>query len=61
MRHCTSCERDLPEDAFYDHDKRKLEEAERLINQEKEAASSAEEAAQGRRESLELDTKKGRP
>jgi exonuclease SbcC len=42
----------------YDRDKRKLEEAERLINQEKEAVSRAEEAAQGLRHSLENDNQK---
>jgi len=42
----------------YDRDQRKLEEAERLINQEKEAASRAEEAARGLRHSLEIDNKK---
>ena len=42
----------------YDHDYRRLEEASRLINQEKEAASRAEESAQGLRHSLELDNQK---
>ncbi len=42
----------------YDHDKRRLEEAERLISQEKEAASKAEYAAQGLRRNLELDNQK---
>jgi exonuclease SbcC len=42
----------------YDHDERKLEEAERLINQEKEAVSRAEEAAQALRDSLKLDNQK---
>jgi len=39
--------------------KRKLEEADRLINQEREAASRAEEAAQELRHSLESDIQKG--
>jgi len=38
--------------------KRKLEEADRLISQEKEAASRAEEAAQELRHSLEVDNQK---
>jgi len=42
----------------YERDKRKLEEAKRLINQEKEAVSRAEEWAQGLRHSLELDNQK---
>ncbi len=42
----------------YEEPKRKLEEADRLIIQEKEAASRAEEAAQELRRSLELDTEK---
>ncbi len=42
----------------YDRDQRRLEEAERLINQEKEAVSSAEEAALGLRDSLKLDNQK---
>ena len=42
----------------YEHDRHKLEEAARLINQEKEAASRAEEAAQGLHSSLELDNRK---
>jgi exonuclease SbcC len=42
----------------YDHDKRKLEEAARLINQEKEAASRAEEEAQELRDRLEKDNQK---
>ncbi len=42
----------------YERDKRKLEEAESLINQEEEAASRAEEAAQGLRDSLKLDNQK---
>jgi len=43
----------------YEEPKRKLEEAERLINQEREAASQAEEAVQELRHSLEIDTQKG--
>ena len=39
----------------YDRAQRKLEDADRLINQEKEAAASAEEAAQKLRQSLETD------
>jgi exonuclease SbcC len=39
----------------YDHDKRKLEEAERLIKQEKEAAARAGEAIQERQDSLKSD------
>jgi exonuclease SbcC len=42
----------------YEHDRRKLEEAERLINQEKEAASRAEESAQGLHNTLKLDNQK---
>ncbi len=42
----------------YDSDQRKLEEAERLINQEKEAVSSAGEAVLGLRDSLKLDNQK---
>ncbi|MFC1979558.1 AAA family ATPase [Chloroflexota bacterium] len=42
----------------YEGPKRKLEEADSLINQEKEAVSRAEEAALELRGSLELDTKK---
>ena len=42
----------------YDHDKQKLEEAERLISQEKEAVARAEEAAQGLQDSLKLDNQK---
>jgi len=39
----------------YDHSKRKLEEAERLIGQEREATSSAEEVVQKLRHGLETD------
>jgi len=42
----------------YDHSKRKLDEADRHINQEKEAASRAEEARQKLRHSLEADNQK---
>ena len=42
----------------YENLKRKLEEADKFINQEKEAASRAEEAAQELRRSLEVDTQK---
>lgn len=42
----------------YDQDRRRLEEAARLINQEREAASRAEEAVQGLRHSLEQDNQK---
>ena len=42
----------------YEAAKRKLEEADRLINQEKEAASGAEQAAQELRHSLEVDNQK---
>jgi len=42
----------------YEDPKRRLEEADRLINQEKEAVSRAEEGAQELRRSLELDTQK---
>lgn len=42
----------------YEEPKRRLEEADRLINQEKEAASRAEEAAQELRHSLEADSQK---
>jgi len=42
----------------YETAKRKLEEADRLINQEKESASSAEHAAQELRHSLEVDNQK---
>jgi len=42
----------------YENPKRKLEEADRLINQEKEAASRAEQAAQELRHSLEVDNQK---
>ena len=42
----------------YEGLKRKLEEADRLISQEKEAASRAEEAAQELRHSLEVDNQK---
>jgi len=44
----------------YENLKRKLEEADRLINQEKEAASRAEEAAQELRRNLEVDSQKRR-
>ncbi len=43
----------------YENPKRKLEEADRLVNQEKEAASRAEQAAQELRLSLEADNQKG--
>jgi exonuclease SbcC len=42
----------------YEEPKRKLEEADRLINQEKESASRAEEAAQELRHRLEVDEPK---
>jgi len=42
----------------YERDKNALDEAERLINQEKEAAARAGEAAQGLRDSLKLDNEK---
>jgi exonuclease SbcC len=42
----------------YEHDKRRLEEAARLIHQEKEAVSRAEEEVQGKRNSLESDSQK---
>ncbi|MBA7697515.1 hypothetical protein ES703_106182 [subsurface metagenome] len=42
----------------YEEPKRRLEEADRLINQEKEAASRVEEAAQELRHSLEVDSQK---
>ncbi len=42
----------------FDHDQRRLEEAARLINQEKDAALRAEESARERRESLERDNKR---
>ena len=42
----------------YETPKRKLEEADRLIAQEKEAASRAEAAAQELRNSLEVDNQK---
>ncbi len=42
----------------YENPKRKLEEADRLINREKEAASRAEVAAQELRHSLEVDNQK---
>jgi len=42
----------------YENPKRKLEEADRLINQEKEAASRAEQAAQELHQSLEADSQK---
>ena len=42
----------------YEAPKRMLEEADRLINQEKEAASRAEEAAQELRHSLKVDNQK---
>ncbi len=42
----------------YENPKRKLEEADRLINQEKEALSCAEEAAQELHHSLEVDNQK---
>ena len=42
----------------YERDKNTLDEAERLINQEKEAAARAGEAAQGLRDSLKLDNEK---
>jgi len=42
----------------YENPKRKLEEADRLINQEKEAASRAEQAIQDLRLSLEADRQK---
>ena len=43
----------------YENLKRRLEEADRLINQEREAASVAEEAAQELRHRLEVDNQKG--
>jgi len=43
----------------YEGPKRKLEEADRLTDQEKEAASRAEAAAQELRNSLEIDKQKG--
>jgi len=43
----------------YEAPKRKLEEADRLINQEKEAAFRAEQATQELRHSLELDNQRG--
>ncbi|MBA7706298.1 hypothetical protein ES703_115150 [subsurface metagenome] len=43
----------------YEDPKRKLEEADRLINQEKEAVSRAEEAAQELHQRLEVDQQKG--
>lgn len=42
----------------YENPKRKLEEADRLINQEKEAVSRAEQATQELRHSLEADNQK---
>jgi len=42
----------------YEAPKQKLEEADRLINQEKEAASRAEQASQELRRSLEIDNQK---
>ncbi len=42
----------------YENPKRKLEEADRLINQEKEDASRAEQASQELRQSLETDNQK---
>jgi len=42
----------------YESSKRKLEEADRLINQEKEALSRAEEATQELRHNLEVDNQK---
>jgi len=42
----------------YESPKRKLEEADRLINQEKEAAHKAEEASQELRQRLEIDNQK---
>ena len=42
----------------YESPKRKLEEADRLINQEREAAHKAEEASQELRQRLEVDTQK---
>jgi len=42
----------------YETPKQKLEEADRLINQEKESLSRAEEASQERRHSLEVDNQK---
>jgi len=42
----------------YEDPKRRLEEADRLISQQREAVSRAEEAAQELRRSLELDTQK---
>ncbi len=43
----------------YESPKRKLEEADRLLRQEKEAAAKAEEAGRELRQRLEADTKKG--
>ncbi len=43
----------------YESPKRKLEEAARLINQEREAAHKAEEASQELRQRLEVDNQKG--
>ncbi|MCK4863482.1 MAG: SMC family ATPase, partial [Dehalococcoidales bacterium] len=42
----------------YERDKNTLDEAERLINEEKEAATRAGEAARGLRDSLKLDNEK---
>jgi len=42
----------------YENSKRRLEEADRLIDQEKEAASRAEEASQGLRQRLEVQIQK---
>ncbi len=42
----------------YEHDKNTLDEAERLINQEKEAEARAVEASRGLRDSLKLDADK---
>jgi exonuclease SbcC len=50
--------RQLSQLETYDHDKHRLEEAERLIYQEREAASRAEEATLGLRHSMELDKQK---
>jgi len=44
----------------YEQPKQKLEEADRLITQEREAASSAEETVQELRHSLEIDNQKSR-
>ena len=57
-QHHEQVRQQLTELEQYEPPKRKLEEADRLINQEKEAAHKAEEASQELRQRLEVDNQK---